>query len=168
MAWVVVASSRTHCSPLRSDGTRSASSRRPSSLSWASSFTTADLRASLSVASKPALPKREERPGGREEESWRYWSLKTRKAKGSEAEVLKRTSPEEWWETEKEKEVALRRTKTRSEEVAAERWHWEWQSDGGGARVCSGREQWGGEGDRRGMRSAGTSHRRWLASVIWT
>ncbi|XP_030526851.1 50S ribosomal protein L18 isoform X1 [Rhodamnia argentea] len=54
-----VASSRTHFSPLCSDTipTRSASDKRPSSLSWASSFPIADLNVSLAIASKPALPK---------------------------------------------------------------------------------------------------------------
>ncbi|KAI6691259.1 hypothetical protein NL676_028087 [Syzygium grande] len=55
----VAAPSRAHRTPLRSVAIppRSATDRRPSSLSWASSFPLADFRVSLSIASKPALPK---------------------------------------------------------------------------------------------------------------
>ncbi|XP_056161901.1 uncharacterized protein LOC130135990 [Syzygium oleosum] len=109
------------------------------------------------------MPEREERPRGRDEASWRYWSLKTRKAEGSAAEVSRRTSPEERRETAKENGVVLLRTKTRSEEAAEMRRQEPESGGGGGARVWL-----GGEGDRRGKRSSGTSHRRWSAFVIRT
>lgn len=58
------------------------------------------------------------RSEGRDEVSWRYWSLKTRKVElGSDGlgVELKRTSPVEFLMTEKPKGVVRRREKMRSE-----------------------------------------------------
>lgn len=62
---------------------------------------------------------------GREDESWRYWSLKMRYEEGSVGVVSKRVSPEERRRTVKPKGVVFLRSKVRSElgwESSSEEW----------------------------------------------
>ncbi|PQQ10421.1 hypothetical protein Pyn_19165 [Prunus yedoensis var. nudiflora] len=64
-------------------------------------------------------PKREDLALGREEESWMYWSLKTKKVSGFDGfgEASKMTSWEDWRVTVKPNGVVLWRVKTRSLEI---------------------------------------------------
>lgn len=105
-------------------------------------------------------PYKEDLFSGSEEESWRYWSLKTKKVLELDmsGEMSKRTSLEERRATVKPKGVVLWRLKMRSElgSVILRLW-------GGGFRRSKG-EWWVWFG--KGMMSCGISHLCWSESVI--